>query len=201
MRIVAILLGVILAASSAGLIFFERTVRSAYRPTGREPLAVSGFEGTLPIPEDKFTPVLEKAKSAVKARYENANRCLRLGRYSGWIGFILTSLMTVLAGLYGGSGRGGEALSDDHTKALKQVLEEQRLSQGLVRVIGVLIAVSTLPASFSQRLQTEAAQYASSARDLNKIVLNAYDKLYDSSTKLGEAHRVLNELEEAVEAP
>ena len=200
MRIIAILLGVILAACSAGLIFFEWSVRSAYHSTGREPLAVSGFEGQLPIAEEKFTPVLERAKSEVKARYKNANWCLTLGRCSGWIGFILTSLMTVLAGLYGGSGGGGKALSEDHTKALKQVLEEQRLSKGLVRVIGVLIAVSTLPASFSQRLQTEAAQYANSARDLNKIVLNAYDKLYDSSTRLGEAHRVLNELEEAVEA-
>jgi hypothetical protein len=201
MRLVATLIGLILIAGSVWLIVFERAVRPDYHATGREPLAVSGFEGRLPIPEETFTPALEKAKSEVKTRYANANWCLRVGRYCGWIGFVLTSLLTVVAGLYGGSGRGGESLSEDDREALKQVLNEQKLSKGLVRVIGVLIAVSTLPALFSQRLQTEAAQYANSARDLNKVVLTAYDKLYDSSTTLGQAHRILNELEEAVEAP
>lgn len=195
MRILAVCIGLALAGGSAAYIWYQSTAPSPPLELKKGPEPI-GAEGHLPIPEDKFLPDLEKAKAVVTRQYGYAKSCRFWGRVAGWAGLLLTSAMTILAGFYGGR----PAADGNAAATLEQLLKEQQRSKGLMRVVGVLVATSTLPALFAQKLESDAAGFATSGRELNKVLLTATDKLYDTKTKPPEARRALNELAEAVEA-
>jgi hypothetical protein len=153
------------------------------------------FDGTLKIEESKFLPKLDAAKKEMRRRFDEAAMMRHWSRVAGWAGFICTALMTVVAGFYGTRSSAGQSPAD----AVQAVLQEQEKSRGLIRIVGALVAISTLPGLLAQRLDSEGGQYLTSARELNKVISNAVEKLYDPATSLSAAHKTLLELEQATE--
>jgi len=151
-------------------------------------------EGKLPIARERFEPILEQARNEMRSRYRDAAWWHGMAQKIGWAGLILASIMTIVVGFYGGKpGPDGNAAS-----ALENILKEQGRSKGLIRLGGVLIALSTLPTLFSQRCEASAGEHAASARELNKVIMSAAEKLYSPETLPSVAERVLLELEDAV---
>jgi hypothetical protein len=195
MRAIAVLFGASLAICSLVLLSYELETRPDIKPSSFQGLVVQGFDATqLKIPEERFLPTLKEAKDDVKKRYGTASTCRFWSRVSSWAGFLLTCVMTVLVGAFGGQIKAAGPAS-----TLQDVLNEQQRSKGIMRAVGILVAVSTLPGLFAQRLESDASHYAASARELNKVLIKTTETLYET-TKLKEAQQALNDLEEARES-
>ena len=85
----------------------------------------------------------------------------------------------------------------EHIDDVKRLLKDQQLSRGLTRLVGVLVAASTLPGAIAQRLETDAATYATSGRELWQVIAAAEKKLVDPRATVPEATALVLRVKEA----
>jgi len=170
-----IVLGVCLLGASLVFIWYDLQLRPAAITRLGKPGAPIGFTGATHLNAEDLKKTLASADAELDRRYDNADALRLWSRIATWLGIILTSFMTVIAGFYG-----GRATADgDPGATLEKVLREQQMSKGLIRVAGALIALATLPSLFAQRLESDANYYAASARELHAVYVESEGNLYD----------------------
>src|SRR5260370_13592848 len=91
-------------------------------------------KGTLPIPEDQIKGPLSDAKKEVERRFQLASSYRWWARAASWMAFVLTALMTVLVGFYGG----GVPPSDNVPATLNHILKGPQTSKSLTRLLGAI---------------------------------------------------------------
>jgi hypothetical protein len=150
-------------------------------------------EGDLRVSEEEFQQVVPGAKQEVESRYHTANRLHDWSDVCGYGGILLGAVMGFVAFVFS-LGTSGGAPADD----LKKIAAQQGQSKILIVLIGLLLACSTLPNAISHRLDSRAARYENSARDLNKVLISTLERIYDPKAAKVEADKALQELREAV---
>ena len=106
------------------------------------------------LPGHEMETALERAKQAMYARYRGAHRYAWASRVVDWIGFGLTSAITLIAGMLGRGPRPGE----DPAAAAREALEAEptRASRRWVNTVGVIAAMASVMIGLSSRLQSES---------------------------------------------
>ncbi len=173
------------------LVWFD--LDRANLPDESPPLQPTGVQGALPVAESVFAPQLENAKAEMRRRYSVASLYRNWGRGFRWIALLVSATVTLIAGFYGKKVEPGSQPSQE------DIIENQNTSARLARVIGLLIAGSTVLAVFSQQLDSESMQAAAAADKLNEEIISATETLYNPATTTPLAQVVLIRLEHAVE--
>jgi hypothetical protein len=195
MKPVVFSVGILLLALSVGMIVCEWKTWPAFQPPTLAAQTIP--KGNLPLPEDEIKKSLTEAQSELNRRLERASFDRQWARAANWTAFLLASVLTVIAGSYGTSVKQGE----EAAATLAAVMKEQQTSKSLTRLLGAMIALTTLPGMLSQRLEAEAASYTSSGRELYRVYAESRSKLYDPNTSKKDADEALQRLEEATKFP
>ena len=189
LRVFVIVLGVSMGLATAAAILRSPRPASAQPPEQRIGFGAQ-FEGGIKLAKDEYQPVLKDAYQELRQRYDAYNGMRWWARVAGYCGLVLTSVLTVVAGFYGAN-----PLKEPDD--VKRLLKDQQLSRGLTRLVGVLVAASTLPGAIAQRLETDAATYATSGRELWQVIAAAEEKLVDPRATVPEATALVLRVKEA----
>jgi hypothetical protein len=159
-----------------------------------EPLRPLGFQGKLAIPEEKFLPVIEAARSEMDKRYNRASELYLWRRVATWSSLGVTCLLTLVGGVL------GQKVSKirDSEVSIEGVYGAQIRSAATIRLISLLLALVTIAGLIAQQLESEQAEASRIARELNEKLRTTVRELYDPRTSLPEAQLRLAELQESV---
>jgi hypothetical protein len=156
---------------------------------------VPKLDGTLPIPEEEFKPVLDAAVEEINVRNGSGATRREWADYVLWAGVAISAVTALIACIVS---KTSPASGPSDQEKLDAILRNQSGWIGVV--IAVLISVATVPSTVAGRLNEEALRYENSARELNETLSRTQDKLYDGSgnTSRGQARAALNDLKVAI---
>lgn len=180
-----------LLVGGATLVVFLKSPETKPLPAPESSLVTgSALSNDTVLEKAEFQPVLDQAFAELGRRYSSYESLRWWSKAIGYCGLVLTSLLTLLAGFYGFQGTTAPT-------QMQQLIDEQKLSKGLTRLVGILIAFTTLPGAVSQRLDTDAAAIAASGRELWQAISGAEQKLVDPNAATAEARSLLFKVQEA----
>jgi hypothetical protein len=161
--------GVLLFGLVAWIIFSIATQPlSALRP--EIPGLSRGLEAPGPA-EKEMEGAVEHAKQVMYGKYRTAHVYQWLSRISDWIGFGLTSMITVLAGALGHSLRPGEDPADT-VKTLAGTAAKSPAPR-LVTAVGIGAALASVLIGLSSKLQTESQRAMDQGEKVRTLVAAA----------------------------
>ena len=188
-RLLTSLVGMTIAI--AALVFYYT---SSTAPLFEPPKSIlaegSAWSTESVLDKREYQPVLDEAYNELGRRYKNVRELRWWAKCVGYVGLALVSVVTLIMGSYGIQ----SATSPDK---LQEAINEQKLSKGLTRLVGLLIALSTLPGAISQRLETDATELAASGRDLWSQVAAVEQKLVDRNATVPEVQALVSRVREA----
>ena len=129
-----------------------------------------GLGGTEAASKEMDT-VLERAKRVMSARYVGSHRYQWLSRLVDWVGFGLTSAITLIAGALGRALRPGE----DPASAVREGLEAQTATstRRWANIVGAIAASASIMIGLSSRLQSESQRQLGQAENLRQVITSA----------------------------
>jgi len=135
---------------------------------------------------------VEHAKQVMYAKYRGAHLYQWSSRVIDWIGFGLTSMITLVAGVLGRSLRPGE----DPIAATKETVgtDSTQSSRRWVTAVGVLAALASVMIGLSSKLQAESQRVMDQAEKV-KAMISASRKDYFSAPTPQAALDVANNLD------
>ena len=136
--------------------------------------AVSG------LPTREMEDALDRAKQAMYARHRGAHAFAWSSRIVDWIGFGLTSAITLIAGALGRVMRPG----DDPAAAAHEALASGTTSSSRrwVTIVGVIAALASVMIGLSSRLQSESQREMDQAEKLRLLIVTARKDFINAST-------------------
>ena len=169
---------------------------SAYFAVGQRPeysikdyLIPSGAQGNLSVPERDFRSTIDEAQERVVQLFARAKRFDQFQRGVAWVALGISSVVVVIAGFFGRRiDVAGEGV------AAKDVLGIAARSSQLYRLVGILLALSTVAGFLSQQLEGEAKRDSADAKTLNQAIIEATQVLYSSSSTEVQARLALQKL-------
>jgi hypothetical protein len=147
----------------------------------------TGFQGSLPVPEAQFLPLLQKAHEMAQSRFERAGALLLWKSAVTYIALAITLVVSGIAAFYG---RRADALSESAPSASVSW-----------RVLAVLLAISGALTELSRQIETQANSHISSATRLSESITDATATLYDTDTSIARAKIALRRVEDALVRP
>jgi hypothetical protein len=123
------------------------------------------------LPSGEMEAALERAKQTMYAAFRGAHRSAWTSRLVDWIGFGLTSAITVIAGALGRNPHPG----DDPADAARQALETNstRAARRWVNAVGVIAALASVMIGLSSRLQADSQRSLDQAEKLRVVIATA----------------------------
>ncbi len=103
----------------------------------------------------------------------------------------VTAIVAIIAGFFG---RRVDPSSSGAT-TVESVLGESNNSKQQIRVIGVLLALSTVCGLFAQQLESESTQRNTAAKALNQAIIEATQILYSDASNKVQARYILQKLQ------
>jgi hypothetical protein len=161
-------------------------------PEAREP-GGPGIRGTRPdMPVQAMEAAMAKAKEAMQGRYRAAHGYHWGNRVCDWIGFGLTSIITIVIGATGRVLRPGEdPLEVAKQEAASGTLQQERQR---MRVVGVVAALATVMIGVSSRLQSESQRALEQGEKVQEVMATARKDFNDAANP-AEAEKVIDNLE------
>ena len=198
-----LLLGGVLLTALAGWILFTVTTNSVVAPS--LPARGLGIRGILDdeMPVKQMESSLQVAHDVVNHNYLWAHRFSWGSRVCDWIGFGLTSLITIFAGIQGKSLRaddGSIGASGSTTAVTDHVKPRRKRGRPAtwVRIIGGIAALSAMSIALSTRLNADYARKIENAEQLLTVADAARVHFVDA-TSPAEGHQVMNDLKKEIE--
>jgi hypothetical protein len=141
---------------------------SAQRP---HMMALSRGLGDTGSADKEMQSALERAKGVMSARYVGAHRYQWSSRLVDWVGFGLTSAITLIAGALGRALRTGE----DPASAVREALEAQTSTstRRWANIVGAIAAVASIMIGLSSRLQSESQRQLGQADNMRQLITTA----------------------------
>jgi hypothetical protein len=160
-------LGAVMFLGLGGWIVYSIATRplSALRP--EIPGLSRGLEGPGPG-ETEMQAAVEHAKQVMYGKYRTAHVYQWFSRMSDWIGFGLTSMITVLAGMLGHSLRPGEDPVDE-VKTLAGT-DAKNPSRRWVMTVGIGAALASVMIGVSSKLQAESQKEMDQGEKVRTLV-------------------------------
>jgi hypothetical protein len=180
---------VVLLLAGAWLVFTPATPLS--RPAPGVLNVGDAFEGSPELPKSRIDQVLNAARARVAADNHTGNRFRLAARIMGWLSFLLTSIIALVAGAQGVSVAPG-AVPDAATLALLAADSKRRARQ-----IGLLAAAAAVLTAASGRAEAEAAQFYASADAVQREAVIARKGIVDAPNA-DEAISVLDGLQATI---
>jgi hypothetical protein len=131
------------------------------------------------LPSSEMNAALERSKQVMYARYREAHRYAWSSRIVDWIGFGLTSSITLIAGALGRGPRPGE----DPAAAAREALEAgSTRGRRWVNTIGGIAALASVMVALSSRLQSESQRAMDHAEKMRALVSTARKDFLNAAT-------------------
>jgi hypothetical protein len=146
----------------------------------------SAFEGNAQLPQPEIDGALQAGRQAVATKNLAGNRFATVATVSGWIAFLLTSLITLAAG-YHGIASAGDTGGVDAATVMKG------RSVRFARSVGLLAAGAAVCTALGGRAAGDAERYYKQADDLQRRVTVGRKSIIDAKTA-EEAHAALDQL-------
>ena len=140
------------------------------------------------MPAKEFEMAISRAKDVVGRQYRISNRYRWGSRTCDWIGFGLTSLITVIVGAT------GRVLQPGQDPAVAVGAGETKLNRQWMRRVGVIAASASIMIGASSRLQSESQSALESGEKLRATIATARKDFNDASTPV-DAQTVIDDLE------
>jgi hypothetical protein len=121
--------------------------------------------------DKEMESALERAKQVMSAKYVGAHRYQWSSRLVDWVGFGLTSAITLIAGALGRALRAGE----DPASAVREALEAQKATstRRWANIVGAIAATASIMIGLSSRLQSESQEQLNQAENLRQLITSA----------------------------
>ena len=177
----------------------------------------NAFEGVVGLAPDEIRAELDKAKASLESHHELARSYCKWSEIVSWIGFGITSLISVIAGFLGMA-----PSSSTEAKAVVEHLREEeeertkvagihasstkaaegnrtsRLSPRLMIVgVAVLAALASMVTGIANKLSSDADRHQKAALGLHEAYSIARKDLFNATTAV-DARRALDQLGAAV---
>jgi hypothetical protein len=129
-----------------------------------------GLGGTQ-IADKEMESALERAKQIMYAKYVGAHRYQWSSRLVDWVGFGLTSAITLIAGALGRAVGAGE----DPAAAAREALEAQSATstRRWANIVGAIAATASIMIGLSSRLASESQRQLNQAENMQKLITSA----------------------------
>ncbi len=129
-----------------------------------------GLGGTG-IADKEMESALDQAKQVMSAKYVGAHRYQWSSRLVDWVGFGLTSAITLIAGALGRALRAGE----DPVSAAREAIESQTATstRRWANIVGAIAASASIMIGLSSRLQSESQAQLGKAENLRQLITSA----------------------------
>ena len=171
-----------------------------------EPLPLgNAFEGNEQVPIEEFKSKYQSGIDQLNNRKASAIRYKKIHNAFDWLGFGLTSVLTLLLGYFGkvtanpndSIAATGEVLkeraAEDATKKRKRKNKPGFFKLTIIH-LGILAALASVSIALSNRLQAQVEQNVSSAMELNSALSKARAGWFNAKTP-EDAQQVLSQLE------
>jgi hypothetical protein len=163
-----------LGAALLAVLIIWVTAALVTQPFSAHPPQVPGLGRGLAGTEraaKEMEAALERAKLVMSAKYVGAHRYQWSSRLVDWIGFGLTSAITLIAGALGRAVRAGE----DPASAAREALESQTATstRRWANIVGAIAATASIMIGLSSRLQSEAQRQLGQADNLRQLITAA----------------------------
>jgi hypothetical protein len=134
-------------------------------------LGLSRGLGGTEMAAKEMESALERAKQVMSARYVGAHRYQWSSRLVDWVGFGLTSAITLIAGALGRAVRTGE----DPASAVREALEARTTTstRRWANIVGAIAATASIMIGLSSRLQSESQRQLGQAENLRQLITTA----------------------------
>lgn len=163
---------VLLLLTGAWLVFAPTTPLS--RPAPHVLNVGDAFQGSPELPKSRIDEVLNAARERVTGDNETGNRFRLAARIMGWLSFLLTSIIALVAGAHGISLAPGAV--PDATRLERLAKDSKRRA----RRIGLLAAAAAVLTAASGRAEAEASQFYASADVVQREALIARKGVLDA---------------------
>jgi hypothetical protein len=119
----------------------------------------------------EMASALERAKHVMSAKYVGAHRYQWSSQLVDWIGFGLTSAITLIAGALGRALRTGE----DPASAVREALDAQTSTstRRWANIVGAIAATASIMIGLSSRLQSESQRQLGQAENMRQLITTA----------------------------
>jgi hypothetical protein len=121
--------------------------------------------------DKEMESALERANQVMSAKYVGAHRFQWSSRLVDWVGFGLTSAITLIAGALGRALRAGE----DPASAAREALEAQTATSNRrwANIVGAIAATASIMIGLSSRLQSASQEQLNQAENLRQLITSA----------------------------
>lgn len=152
----------------------------------------SAFDSSTQIPKDRIDNTFQSANDRLAARNRSGNRLHTAGTIAGWLSFLCTSIITLVAGYQGVI---VDTTKLDRTK-LADLVKSHTTRFG--RLVGLMAASAALCTALAARCNTDAEHAYRSADDLQKL-MNTTRRTLLSATSVEDAQSALDDLRQAAQ--
>lgn len=191
LKILACMVAVVALAVIGGEAFTQ--------PTRKPPMPfdVVGFQGVLPIPKAEFTPVIDEAKQKLESHFQNLAELELWRKITAVVALVGSAALAFVAGFYGHT-----AATDANGGAELKSISGARISSArTIRLIGILVAITTTINLTKQYIGSERTEALRRADKLHATIMESSDLLFDSDSTERVARSALIRLELAVNEP
>jgi hypothetical protein len=170
LRAAGLVLLVAVASYGAYLLWTHRFVRATPQVLG----VGSGFEGNAQLPKEEIDAVIGAGRQKVAAKNTVGNRFALLGTLAEWLTFLLSSVITLLAGYQGINS------TDDTAKATIESLKAR--STRFARIVGTTAAAAAVSTALAGRATTAADGYYKAADELQRKLTSARRQVLEAKS-------------------